>query len=114
MSVLDDEYELASNCEDIIWNFLKENYHVERNKTKIRFDQSKGTYIVDYKGYIIVKNHDIEYLTNNLFRWGEVSLHFCCDVCSNLKTLKGAPKQCSNFVHEFCYSLQNLKGAPKV
>lgn len=128
-SLLDDEEDIINNDTTIIDQFLKDNYEID------------GTYsikngVVNITGHIVLKNYDMEYLTNDLFVFGEVTGDFKVgypyDV--NIKSLKGSPRKVYNFkvvksqitsleggpddaeYYKIYYNdkLKSLKGAPKI
>ena len=90
--------------------YINTNYEV---KGKLTFEYINGTYIVNCDGDVVVKNKEIEKLTDG-FVWGEVKEYFYCDSCFNLESLEGAPKEVGGvFNCNYCNSLKSLKGAPK-
>lgn len=98
--------------EDVIKDFLEENYDIRRCSYTIK--NIKRKFIVDVKGNIMVKNKDITSLTNELFEFGSVSENFNCHACESLTSLQGAPKEVGGrFCCNWCNSLKNLEGAPK-
>ncbi len=103
-----------------IYNFINDNYKFAssqgdkfedyENKTTVR--KESGIYIIDFDG-VITPNEDIEYLTNDLFNWGEVAI-FELYNCNKLKSLVGAPKSITDlFRVEKCNGLSDLVGAPQ-
>lgn len=83
-------------------------------KGELTFEQINGGYIVNCDGDIRVKNSEIEFLTNGLFRFGTVRGEFCCYDCPNLVSLKGAPEEVNeNFDCSYCKNLTSLEDAPK-
>ena len=95
--------------EDAIKDFLEKNYNIDIYIIKY----VKNKFIVDVKGNADVKNENITSLTNNLFKFNEVTKDFYCANCNNLTSLEGAPNKCFNFYCHHCDSLKSLKGAPK-
>ena len=51
-------------------------------KNKFKFDTTTTPWTIDYDGSIIFKG-DAEFITNGLFKWGEVNKIFCCN-CGEL------------------------------
>ena len=108
---------IFNNVDDIVSNdplmhktieqFLKDNYDIV------------GTYkiggdVVDVKGYVKVKNRELESLTNGTFRFGTITKSFDCTNCLKLKSLKGSPKEVGmDFLCTDCIKLTSLEGAPK-
>ena len=93
-----------------IKDYINTNYIA---KGELTFKQTNGGYIVNCYGDVIVKNRNIEKLTDG-FMWGEVKGNFDCTQCSNLKSLEGAPEKVGrNFYCGGCNSLTSLEGAPK-
>lgn len=95
MSLLDDEieiFEMGDN--EIIADFIKENYMTSSPiSIGVSIDKdTNGSWIVNVKGSISVKNKKIESLTNGLFRFGVVAGSFYCVNCWKLKSLEGAPE----------------------
>ena len=70
-----------------IKDYINTNYIA---KGELTFKQTNGGYIVNCYGDVIVKNRNIEKLTDG-FEWGEVKGDFDCSNCENLKSLKGGP-----------------------
>ena len=98
--------------EDVIKDFLEENYDIKWCSYTIK--NIKRKFIVDVKGNIMVKNKDITSLTNEFFEFGSVSENFNCHACESLTSLQGAPKEVGGrFCCNWCNSLKNLEGAPK-
>ena len=97
-----------------IKKFLKENYK-SPSSFKISAKPNKdGLYIVTSKNKkVIVMNRQIEYLTNDLFVFGDI-YNFDCAWCRNLKTLKGISETIKgDFNCHSCESLTSFEGAPK-
>lgn len=135
-SLLDDEDEIASNDDALIKTFIEENYDLHWSTGEgiiIRQDKKLGT-IVDFDGFIVLKNNKIKSLTNGLFKFGkcidfdcascegikdlegapqECSQLFNCSYCKNLKSLKGAPRKCKHFNCSTCFGIESLEGGPK-
>ena len=106
-SIFGDIDDIANNDTVLIEQFLRDNYDIV------------GTYeidgdVVDVKGYVKVKNREIESLTNGTFRFGTITKSFDCTNCLNLKSLKGSPKDVGMaFLCTDCIKLTSLEGAPK-
>lgn len=108
-SLLDDEEDLIDNNDSIIEIFLKDNYII------------KGSYvikngIVDINGDIILKNDNIEHLTDRLFNFGKVTGDFIAGEhreLKNIKSLEGAPRIVNNFIFARS-SISSLKGGPEI
>ena len=106
-SIFGDIEDIVNNDTVLIEQFLKDNYEID------------GTYnikdgAVDVTGDVEVKNKKIESLTNGLFRFEAVSGGFYCFDCSNLKSLKGAPRKVGDgFDCHDCRNLKTIKDAPK-
>ena len=104
------------NGEEVVYalmeEFLKENY--SGNWIISEKPNKDGVYEVSSNESIRVKNTKITSLTNDLFIWTSIKGSFFCYHCSELKSLKGSPKEvgyyfdCSN-----CNSLKSLEGAPE-
>ena len=108
-SLLDDEDDLAINFEKEIELFINKAFNVKGYK--IRQD-SNGDWFVDCKGVFGKDYEHTETLTNGLFKWGKVDQFFAKGYW-NLKSLEGAPQECSYFVCDSCDSLKSLEGGPK-
>ena len=103
---LDKDY-IKTQIED----FINKNYKV---KGELKMNSVNGIYIVDCTNNVIVKNRDIESLTNGLFEWGEVDGFFSCSYCDKLQSLEGAPEKVNGFFNcSYCDKLQSLEGAPE-
>lgn len=107
MSLLDDETEIIERCDrEVITNFIKENYMTSSPVIiGVSIDKDpNGSWIVNVKGSISVKNKKIESLTNGLFRFGIVTGSFYCVNCRKLKSLEGGPEcvygwfKCNNWL----------------
>lgn len=106
-SIFGDVDTISSNDNALIEQFLRNNYEITGSYTI-----KDG--VVDVKGYVRVKNTNIESLTNGIFRFGNVNGGFSCPSCINLKSLKGAPEKVSLWVNcNGCRSLKTLEGSPK-
>ena len=108
-SLLDNEDELT-NDEGLVRVFLNKNYNFQGGTLTIRSDKDHN-FIVDYTGKVKVINKDIEELTNGLFVFGRCK-EFLCNQCSNLKSLKGGPRECEKFSLAACGSITSYVGAP--
>ena len=97
-----------------ILSFLSSTYSTFKdNQYSIYKDKDK--WIVDVSQPLIVSNYDIQYLTNGLFDFGVVNGYFICRNCTNLKSLKGTPKEVGGYFDcHRCKKLESLEGAPKV
>ena len=84
-------------------------------KSKLKVIFGDNGVVVNYDGeHVRVSNHNIEHLTNGLFKWGPISGNFNCQNCTLLKTLEGAPEKVDGgFYCANCTSLETLEGAPK-
>lgn len=107
-SLLDDEEDLVNNEDTIIEQFLKDNYNI------------RGTYtikngVVDVDGDVILKNTNLEFLTNGLFEFGEVTGLFNAGgvTSTKIKSLKGAPKIAGRF-SVLRSKITSLKGGPEI
>ena len=90
--------------------YINTNYEV---RGKLTFKYINGTYIVNCGGDVVVKNKEIEKLTDG-FVWSGVKGNFQCSYCAKLKSLEGTPKEVGGvFGCKFCEKLQSLEGAPK-
>ena len=87
-SLLDDDDDFYDSANDkwIVEEWIKDNYII-RGKLTISDDL-----VVDCSGRVIVKNENIESLTNGLFRWVTVDGIFVCSNCRNLTSLEGTRK----------------------
>ena len=113
-SLLDDEDEIATNDDALIKTFIEENYDLHWNLGEgmtIRQDKKLGT-VVDFDGFIVLKNNKIKSLTNGLFKFGKC-IDFDCASCEGIKDLEGAPGECIEFACTECNELKNLVGAPQ-
>ena len=112
----DDEGNVTTDSSEFIKqgiiDWIKENYH----DCKITFDKKQtrdGKYIVNSISNVIIKNDDLEHLTNGQFVWGIVKGLFDCSE-SKIQSLEGAPvKVGQSFDCSDCKSLKSLKGVPK-
>ena len=102
-SILDDEDVLLDPERDkeIIKSWIEDNYKIG-GRLKINND-----YTVDCSGDVVVKNLNIESLTNGMFRWGKVGRGFNCSFCEKLTSLKGSPKEVGDCF--WCGDCKNLK-----
>ena len=125
-SLLDNFDELdkniQQNAEKSMIDFLIDNYKVDGRpinpddkRIKISDIPNKdGKYVVDVEGGLMIKNHDIYTLTNNIFVFGEVSEYFDCSRCKKLTSLKGAPEKVGGYFScRRCIKLKNLDYLPK-
>ena len=93
-----------------IKDYINTNYIA---KGELTFKQTNGGYIVNCDGDVIVKNRNIEKLTDG-FEWGEVKGDFYCRHCNNLKSLEGVPDNVGGCCYcDDCYNLTSLEGSPK-
>ena len=109
-SILDDEDVLLDPERDkeIIKSWIEDNYKIG-GRLKINND-----YTVDCSGNVVVKNSNIESLTNGMFHWGKIGEDFNCYRCKNLKSLEGAPKEVGGYFDcSYCENIRSLEGAPK-
>ena len=113
-SLLDNFDTLNSNIDrEMVKKFLKDNY--DGKYTISKTPNKDGLYEVSSKSDIIVKDKNIQSLTNNLFIWKKIGGYFNCRYCESLKSLKGAPEEVYNYFDcSYCKSLTSLKGAPKM
>lgn len=110
-SLLDDEDELVNDDGVIlIEQFLKDNYIIN------------GTYnvengVVNINGSIKISwdvQSDITELTNGLFEFGTINGDFIINDCSNLKSLKGGPREVKrDFLCCYCKNLESFEYSPK-
>ena len=106
-SIFDNVEDIVNNDTTLIEQFLKDNYDIV-GTYKIEGD------VVDVKGYVKVKNREIESLTNGTFRFGTITKSFDCTNCPKLKSLKGSPKEVGMaFLCTDCIKLTSLEGGPK-
>ena len=118
-SLLDDFEKLEDSMDPIkeIKQFLNDNYDGIQ-KVKISKKPNKdGYYEVNCgnrkKGFIEVKNKEIESLTNGMFVFTNV-WNFMCMGCNNLTSFKGISKEVGgNFNCLRCNKLTSLEGAPE-
>ena len=131
-SILDDEEDLISSAqEEIVREFISENYSV--HEPALVFNKENGKIVINCIGNIRVKNKKLKQLTNGLFEWGVVDSFICedceslkslegapkgaiwfnCSYCNSLTTLEGAPEKCRTFICSYCNSLKSLEGAPE-
>ena len=124
-SLLDDfddlDKDFHQNIKNKVWNFLIDNYKL--NNKPISLDDKKikigdkpnkdGKYVVDVEGGIMVKNHDIYTLTNDLFVFGKIDGYFGCEY-TNITSLEGAPEEVGGYFSCInCNKLKNLDYLPK-
>ena len=102
------------SIKDQIRQFLKNNFK-NASKCKISKKPNKdGKFEVLSTGDVVVKNKQINSLTNGSFIWTNIKGDFICSDCNLLKSLEGAPKEVGgDFSCEYCTSLTTLEGAPK-
>ena len=92
--------------------FLKENYNGDF--TISQKTNKNGKFEVSSKTTVIVKNKQLERLTNDLFEFTETVGGFYCENCKSLTSLEGAPKEVGGeFSCDNCSSLKSLEGAPE-
>lgn len=97
-------------------NYIADLYPKKKiAKSKLKVIFGDNGVVVNYDGeHVRVSNHNIEHLTNGLFKWGPISGNFNCQNCTLLKTLEGAPEKVGlDFYCQGSKSLISLKGAPK-
>ena len=123
-SIWDIEDNVEDNNEESIKNdiykFLDEFYFCEE-KNNFR-EPSQIVQIILDKNQFIVNCHctvhgrvNLTYLTNGMFKWGEVKGNFNCAGSSKLKSLEGAPEYVGgNFNCSMCSDLKSLEGAPEI
>jgi hypothetical protein len=94
-----------------IEDFLKKNY---KGNFKIsKTPNQDGKFVVDSNTNVILKNYNIEQLTNDLFVFGKIDGNFEC-VGDRFTSLEGAPETVTkNFICT-CPALTSLKGCPYV
>ena len=104
----DDVFLDTENDKRIVEEWIKNNYKIE-GKLTISDDL-----VINCTGDVEVKNKNIEYLTNGLFRWGRVGKAFSCINCESLKSLEGAPKWVGGYFNcSGCKNITSLEGSPK-
>ena len=96
-------------------NYISDIYPKKKiAKSKLKIVFGDNGVVVNYDDSLRVSNHDIEHLTNGLFKWGPIPGNFNCQNSSLLKTLEGAPEKVGGgFYCANCASLETLEGAPK-
>lgn len=101
---IDDQIEAFDNSiKDRIEEWIKENYYSDKVKISDKPNRD-GLYEVT-AGEVILKNTNLEYLTNNMFVWKNVENFFFCN-CLKLKSLEGTTKNISgNYYCVNCHSL---------
>lgn len=106
---LDDNNEIKLEIEQ----FINDNF--KSGKIKISNAPNRdGKYEVSTTGKVVVKNKNIESLTNGMFVWSTVKNSFLIMDCKKLKSLEGAPHTVGEmFDCSFCDSLTSLEHAPK-
>ena len=98
-SVLDSFDKVAADAEvTVIRDFILSNYDTFESDIHIQKVGSK--YIVDVDGEVVLVNNYLQELTMG-FEFGEIRGSFCCS-WSEIKTLKGAPRYCEEFLCEEC------------
>ena len=102
------------SIKDQIRQFLKNNFK-NASKCKISKKPNKdGKFEVLSTGDVVVKNKQINSLTNGSFIWTNIKGDFICSDCNLLKSLEGAPKEVGEiFCCEYCNLLTSLEGAPE-
>lgn len=113
---------LLGNFEDIeasmdpikdIEQFIRDNYKVFDRLYISDEPNENGKYEVSCRSVEVV-NKNITSLTNGLFEWKIIGLHFNCSECCSLTTLEGAPEEVRGCFYCYgCASLTSLKGAPE-
>lgn len=113
-SLLDDEEELV-NDDSVIFTKIISEYICKKypriNKARLKARYVKGTYFVDYDGFVDV-DQEATTLVETQFKWGRVAV-FNCEHCKKLTSLEGAPEKCGTFQCNGCDGLKNLIGAPQ-
>lgn len=100
----------AKISERQIRSFIKKNYNVG----DIKITYNNNFFEVSSNSDVTKKNHNIESLTNGLFKWTEVKKNFYIAYADNITSLEGAPEFVGgNFSCNSCDSLTSLEGAPK-
>ena len=101
------------NHEDLIRDYLKNNYACKQNNYNI--EVIDGKYIVNVDGNIMLKNRKVKHLTNGLFEFGEVKGDFMVSSCDIIDFI-GGPKEVYNgdLSIQFCDDLESLEGCPKI
>lgn len=106
---IDDQIEAYDNSiRDRIEKWIKEKYIADDIKISDKPNED-GLYEVS-AGEVILKNTNLEYLTNDMFVWKNVENFFFCN-CQKLKSLEGAPEVSGKYYCTNCYSL-NANGIP--
>ena len=102
------------SIKDQIRQFLKNNFK-NASKCKISKKPNKdGKFEVLSTGDVVVKNKQINSLTNGSFIWTNIKGDFICSDCNLLKSLEGAPKEVGrDFSCGYCNLITSLEGAPK-
>ena len=95
-----------------IIDWIDKNTMYKLVKSKLKFDTSTMPWVVDYPDFIRIKM-TASSLTNGLFQWGTIDGTFCCDMCTNLESLEGAPKKVMHFSCCSCHRLTSLEGGPE-
>ena len=91
--------------------FLNENYNGDF--TISQHPNKNDKFEVSSKKRMVVKNSQLEQLTNNLFEFTNIDGVFGCSYCK-ITSLEGAPKEVGgDFRCNDCKSLKSLEGAPE-
>lgn len=126
-SILDDEEDLVNDNTVLIDQFLKDNYKIDGEYT------IKNGVVDAPTARFKIANLKMKQLTNGLFKFGSVREFICsrsaiitlkgapktvdyfsCRLCSNLKSLEGAPEKVSDIFNcRLCERLKTLEGAPE-
>ena len=119
--IIESIFDIENNIDNVdesireeIKHFLKDNF-MNASKCKISKKPNKdGKFEVLSTGDVVVKNKQINSLTNGSFIWTNIKGKFFCSCCNSLASLEGAPEKVGgDFVCAFCNSLITLEGAPE-
>ena len=119
--IIESIFDIENNIDNVdesireeIKHFLKDNF-MNASKCKISKKPNKdGKFEVLSTGDVVVKNKQINSLTNGSFIWTNIKGDFICSNCNSLKSLEGAPKEVGrDFSCGYCNLITSLEGAPK-
>ena len=97
-----------------ILSFIENNYDTKGKTVTVKLDKKLGTYVVNSRGYVELKDSNLELLTNGEFIWGSV-LGLSIDNCNNLTSLQGYPININgrDITISNCDKLESLEGITK-
>lgn len=110
-SLFDDDILDQDNIDKLILNWIKQNVYTSL-LGNFKIENVGGKYIVNANGAVKMRQDATSLNCDGMFEWGFIK-NFDCSYCTNLKSLKGAPKEVGDFICGNNINLKTLEGAPK-